>query len=187
MVNEELRREIDRLFIKGFEESLMPGIDVSELFVKERSKVPDDAGNEFFVLTVSSQLFRMFVLIHFSKNEQSESFVANALNVSASSLSDDSFYDFLGEVGNAFCGYLKRELNKTIPHLGMSTPNRLSKECLPYMKSLKTDYEQHAVAEFCAESLFYASAFLSADQELNYSVQASAVEDDSDSGELEFF
>lgn len=187
MVNDDLRREIDRLFLKGFEDSLTPGIDAGELYIKERGRHTDDTGEEFFLLTVSSQLFRMFVLIHFSKDSRSEEFVANALNVNPANLTDDSYYDFLGEVGNAFCGYLKRELNKTIPHLGMSTPNRLSKECLPYMDSLKTDYEQHAVAEYQGEPLFYASAYLSADQELNYAVQASAVEEDTDSGELEFF
>lgn len=188
MVNEEFKREIGRLFIKGFGESLETGHDGSELLVKEQSKSSDDLGDEFFLLTVSSQLFRLFVVLHFKKDETCLNFTAQALNINPSSITDENFYDYVGEVGNAFCGYIKRHLNKTVPHLGMSTPNRLDKDCLPYLSSFNIDEDFHATAEYQGQSLFSASAYISSDSELNYIVQTSnEVEEDTDSGELEFF
>lgn len=187
MVKDDLKRELGRLFMQGFEDSLTPGIDATQLEVSERSSLADDK-DEFFLLTVSSQLFRQFILIHFSRDQITENFVSEAMSLGTNALTEDAFYDFLGEVGNAFCGYLKRELNKTVPHLGMSTPNRLSKECLPYMQAIKPDYTQHAVAEYQGQAVFYASTYLSADQDLPYQVNTqSSQEEETDSGELEFF
>lgn len=188
MVKDEFKREIGQLFIKGLKESLEPGIDTSELLVKEHSTLSEHNADEFFLLTVSSQLFRLFVVLHFTKDQHAESFVAKALNLASSAVNDDNFYDYLGEVGNAFCGSIKRNLNKTVPHLGMSTPNRLSKDCLPYLSAFKIDEEYHASAEYQGQMLFQASAYLSADNELNYEVRSqSTQEEEPDSGELEFF
>ena len=70
----------------------------------------------------------------------------------------------------------------------MSTPNRLSRDCLKYFDALKIDFENHSVAHYDDEPLFYASVYLSADDEINYTINsASASEDEVDSGELEFF
>ena len=191
MLNDDLKREIDKLFFTGFQESLSAGADPGELSFKDVGRNDDIDAEQFYLLTISSQLFRLFVIIHFNDNEVSKNFAANALGVNSSSLTTESFYDYLGEVGNTFCGYLKRELNKTVPHLGMSTPNRLSVDCYPYIADIKSDYEQHAVAEYQGQPLFRASTFLSADQELNYTVQAQTFnhtyEEESDSGELELF
>ena len=188
MVNEEFKREVNNLFNKGLKEALEPGIEADDLFIKEHQRLETEHGEEFFLLTVSSQLFRLFVILHFTRNEVSEGFVAKALNVGSNAITEENFYDYLGEVGNAFCGSIKRNLNKTVPHLGMSTPNRLGKDCLPYLSTFKIDDEMHAIAEFQGQTLFHASAYLSADEELHYQVQAQAVEEDEpDSGELELF
>ena len=56
------------------------------------------------------------------------------------------------------------------------------------MESLNTDFEAHAVAEYDDNPLFYASIYLSADEELNYDVKNSQSNDNNvDSGDLEFF
>ncbi|SDT90510.1 hypothetical protein [Halopseudomonas salegens] len=39
--------------------------------------------------------------------------------------------DHLLEMGNTFCGSLKRQLGQHLPNLGMSTPHALSVKCLP--------------------------------------------------------
>lgn len=188
MINEDFKREIHQLFTQGFRESLEPGIDAESLLIKEQQRLETEHGKEFFLLTVSSQLFRIFLVLHFTKDTLSESFVAQALNIGGNAITDENYYDYLGEVGNAFCGSIKRNLNRTVPHLGMSTPNRLTKDCLPYLSSFKIDDEVHAVAEYQGQTLFYASAYLSADDELNYEVKSQVVdEDEPDSGELEFF
>lgn len=187
MVNEELKREIKREFLKGLDDALTPGTEPGSWNIKERPSIDDIEEEEFFVLTVSSQLFRIFVLLHFTKNETTEQYAADVLKTGSSGIDDEKYYDYLGEVGNAFCGALKRELTKTVPSLGMSTPNRLGHACMKYINALDIDYECHAVTEYQGTPLFYASVYVCADEELNYEVNANSSEDEVDSGELEFF
>ncbi len=188
MVNEDFKRELKQLFSKGLEDSLTPGTDASRWSFKDRNNSEDIQEEEFFVLTVSSQLFRVFVLLHFTRSPNTEAFVSEVLKTGNNALDTDKFYDYLGEVGNAFCGAIKRDLNRIVPSLGMSTPNRLGKDCLKYMTSLKVDYEAHSLASYDDNPLFYASIYLSADEELHYDVNSvQASDDDVDSGELEFF
>lgn len=187
LVNDEFKNEIKRTFKVSFEESITAGSDPSRWFIKERSNLDSLNEDEFYVLTMSSQLFRIFVLFHFTKKQETESLVANVLKINLSNLDDDKFYDYLGEVGNAFLGAIKRDIGKAVPSLGMSTPNRLNKDCLKYMKSLNTNFESHAVAEFDDQALFYASVYLVADEELNIPIDRSSTEQETDSGELEMF
>ena len=186
LVNEEFKNEIKRTFKASYEDSLCAGSDSSSWKIKEKSSLDDIDESEFYVLTMSSQLFRIFILLHFTKQESTEQFVSNILKISQSNLDDDKFYDYLGEVGNAFLGAVKRDLGRAVPSLGMSTPNRLNKDCLKYMKSLNTDFEAHAVAEYQEQPLFYASVYLVADDELNIEITRNQIEE-VDSGELEMF
>jgi hypothetical protein len=187
LVNEEFKQEIRRSFKSCYEESFTSGSDPSRWSIKEKQQLNDIDESEFFVLTMSSQLFRVFVLLHFTKSAQSEAFVADVLKINSNSVDDEKFYDYLGEVGNAFCGSIKRDVSKIVPSLGMSTPNRLNKDCLKYIDQLHTDFNFHAVAEYDDSPLFYASIYLSADEELNFNVNTNQSSDDIDSGELEFF
>lgn len=188
LVNEEFKQEIKRSFKSCYEESFVAGSDPARWAIKEKQALVDLKESEFFVLTMSSQLFRIFILIHFTKSSQTEAFVADVLKINNNNVDDDKFYDYLGEVGNAFCGSVKRDIGKIVPSLGMSTPNRLNKDCLKYIDLLHTDCEYHAVAEYDDNPLFYASIYLSADEELNFNVNVSQPNDDDvDSGELELF
>lgn len=188
LVNEEFKQELKRSFKSCYEESLTAGSETSRWTIKEKTQLTDLNEAEFFVLTMSSQLFRVFILMHFTKSPKTEAFVADVLKINANSVDDDKFYDYLGEVGNAFCGSVKRDVGKIVPSLGMSTPNRLNKDCLKYIDQLHTDFGFHAVAEYDDSPLLYASMYISADEELNFKVNTNqAIDDDVDSGELEFF
>ncbi|MFT5716727.1 MAG: hypothetical protein ACI9T7_000905 [Oleiphilaceae bacterium] len=189
LVNEEFKQEIRRSFKSCYEESLTTGSDPSRWSIKEKNQINEIKESEFFVLTMSSQLFRVFILMHFTKSPKTEAFVAEILKINSNNVDDEKFYDYLGEVGNTFCGSIKRDVGKIVPSLGMSTPNRLSKDCLKYIDQLHTDFEFHAVAEYDDSPLFYASIYFSADEELNYNVNANQSNNDNDvdSGELEFF
>ena len=186
-VNEEFKNEVKRTFKQSFEESLIPGTDASRWLFKDKSNLDDINEEEFYVLTMSSQLFRIFVLFHFTKKEETERLLADILKVNVSNLDDDKFYDYLGEVGNAFLGSIKRDIGKAVPSLGMSTPNRLNKDCLKYMKSLNVNYESHSVAEYDDQALFYSSVYLVADEDLDIPVNRTLIEEEVDSGELEMF
>lgn len=187
LVNEEFKNEIKRTFRISFEESLIPGTDSSLWQFKEKSNLNQLNAQEFYVLTMSSQLFRIVVLFHFTRRAESEAFVGDVLKVNANNMNEDKFYDYLGEVGNAFLGSIKRDIGKLVPSLGMSTPNRLNKDCLKYMTTLNTNFESHAIAEFNGQELFYSSIYLVADQDLDIEVNKTQLEDETDSGELEMF
>lgn len=187
LVNDEFKNEIKRTFKASFEDSITAGSDASRWYIKERTNLDNLEEDEFYVLTMSSQLFRVIVLFHFTRKEETESLVSDILKINLSNLDDDKFYDYLGEVGNAFLGSMKRDIGKSVPSLGMSTPNRLNKDCLKYMQSLNTNFESHAVAEYDDQPLFQASVYLVADEELNIHVDRHSAEEETDSGELEMF
>lgn len=186
MVNEDFKRELRRLLIDGLEEG--QAASAMTWTSRETPNERAEASDELFMLTISSQLFRVIILMHFSRNELFERAVMEALKINNNVLEADKFYDFVGEVGNAVCGAVKRELGRTVPSLGMSTPNRLSQECMKYIRSLKIDFQTHAEVLRDGERLFAASLYLCADHDLDYRVSVSAPrEDDVASGELEFF
>ena len=187
LVNDEFKNEVKRTFKASFEDSIAVGSDPSRWSIKERSTLDSMNEAEFYVLTMSSQLFRIFVLFHFSKKAETESYVSEVLKINSTNLDDDKFYDYLGEVGNAFLGAIKRDIGRAVPSLGMSTPNRLDKECLKYMTSLNTNFESHAIAELDDQPFFYASVYLVADEDLNIPIERVSAEDTMDSGELEMF
>lgn len=187
--NDEFKREIRRLLEAGFKESFMSGPHGSQWQIADTSS--DDATrlNEFFVLTISSQLFRVFLLLHFSVTPKLEALVSEHLKTGSSGTLDPAkLYDYLGELGNSICGAMKRELAHTVPSLGMSTPNRLNKDCMRYIQSLDISTETHMRAEHDGDLMFCASVYLVADDELNYHVKAhSSGTDAVDFGELELF
>lgn len=187
LVNDEFKNEIKKTFHSSFADSLAAGSDESRWQFKEKSTLEQLDTKEFYVLTMSSQLFRIFIFLHFSKNDDTEKFVSSVLNLGSGKLDDDKFYDYLGEVGNAFLGSIKRDIGKYVPSLGMSTPNRLGIDCLKYMKNLDSNFESHATSAFDDKILFYSSVYLVADEELDIKIDHSAFEDEVDNGELELF
>jgi len=187
LVNDEFKSELKHIFKSGYEEILLSGTDADRWMIKDKSSLKNVDEAEFYVLTMSSQLFRIIVLLHFSISENTRAFVSEVLNIPANNVDNDKFYDYLGEIGNSFLGSIKRDVGRFVPSLGMSTPNRLNKGCLKYLDILDSDFEAHAVAEFDDNELFYSSVYLIADEELNISTVRTNIEDETDSGDLEMF
>ena len=187
LVNDEFKNEIKRIFNSSFEDAFVSGSDNTDWLFKEKTSLDKLNTQEFYILTMSSQVFRIFIFLHFTKNADTEKYVSNALNLTSGKLDDDKFYDYLGEVGNAFLGSIKRDIGKYVPSLGMSTPNKLSIDCLKYMKNLKSNFETHSSASLNDKALFHASVYLVADEELKIHIDRFAHEEEVDSGELELF
>ena len=116
---------------------------------------------EFTMLTISSYDFRIFVLLHSSCSPASMRYAANALSMPLEQLTTARYYDFLGELGNRFCGAFKRDLGYCFPHMGMSTPNRMRSESLKHLKNLSFAYDIHVSAQASEEAAFSASLFVS--------------------------
>lgn len=124
-------------------------------------KSDDIAAKEFTMLTISSYDFRMFVMLHSTCSAPSMRYAADALKMPQDQLTTARYYDFLGELGNRFCGAFKRDLGYCFPHMGMSTPNRLRSESLKHIKTMSFAYETHVNASANDEAGFYASLYVS--------------------------
>ncbi len=185
-----ISNEFDRLVRDGFNSCLSTAMQErfaqTPLTVKDTSKAIKDFGKEHaIVLTISSHLFRILVCIHFTLDDKLKQMVSAGLNEKSINLEKSKIYDYLCEVGNVFCGAMKRELQKAVPSLGMSTPNILSKESLKYVDTLKIDIEGKSVVTNGSTPLFYGSYYMSAYGDLDY--KSSLVDESVDSGELELF
>lgn len=187
LVNDEFKNEIKRIFNSSFEDAFLADSDSTQWHFKEKNTLEKLDTEEFYILTMSSQLFRIFIFLHFSKNADTEKYVSNALKLTSGKLDDDKFYDYLGELGNAFLGSIKRDIGKYVPSLGMSTPNKLGIDCLKYMNNLASDFETHSSASLNDKALFHASVYLVADEELNVHIDRQSLDEEVDSGELELF
>lgn len=119
------------------------------------------AAPEFTMLTISSYDFRLFVLLHSSCDEPTMRYAADALQMPLEQLTTARYYDFLGELGNRFCGTFKRDLGNCYRHMGMSTPNRLRSGSLKHLKSLSFAHDIHVSARTSEEPIFYASVYVS--------------------------
>lgn len=116
---------------------------------------------EFTLLTISSYDFRIFILLHSSCNGDALRYASDALHISQDQLTTTRFYDFVGELGNRFCGAFKRDLGYCFPHLGMSTPNRMNNASLKHLKSLSFANDIHVCAKAADGATFYASLLVS--------------------------
>ncbi|PIP79332.1 MAG: hypothetical protein COW84_09765 [Gammaproteobacteria bacterium CG22_combo_CG10-13_8_21_14_all_40_8] len=155
----------------------------------EFSSISNDANaikdEEAIFLTISSHLFRIFISIHFSIDEQCKLFISKSLKDNKGELTLDTINDYLCELGNSVCGGLKRELGKSIPALGMSTPNILEKGCFAYMSSLQIEDEKTILVKYNSTPLFTANYYFSKHGDLDFEVEV--LHEDSGGGELEFF
>ena len=143
---------------------------------------------QFIMLTVSSYDFRMVVLLHFSRNEASLKYVSETLQLTPETMEQSRFDDYLSEVGNNFCGAYKRELGNYFPYLGMSTPNLLLSDSLPYIKTWPMDYETHLRAHDDDQVEFFGSLYIASSGDLDFIPQepSSRVEE-VETGALEMF
>jgi hypothetical protein len=104
------------------------------------------ADREVFMFTIAAHTFRAIALLHFRMSDAISEWVARALHLPRDQVSRDKAYDYLGEVGNNYCGEIKREVHKAYPYLGMSTPNRLRSESLNCLAEHRFAFQAHAMA-----------------------------------------
>ena len=150
---------LEKLFLRHLEEALHTEAH-AQWTIENLDSHKEIRANEFIILTVSSYDLRSFVLLHFSKTPESMTYVSRAMDTPLANLTEDTFYDYLGEVGNQFCGAFKRELGKVLPHLGMSTPNRLAHESLCHLQSLPSGHDVHVKVSTPDDVVVYASLYV---------------------------
>jgi hypothetical protein len=187
LIPEQAQAGLENLFLRHLGEALKTNAH-TEWELESLDSVQEIKAHEFIILTISSYDLRTFVLLHFSKNASSTRYVSSALETAPHNLTEAAFYDFLGEVGNKFCGAFKRELGKVLPHLGMSTPNRLPHESLIHLQNLCCGYDTHVKVSTPDEIVVYASLYVSAYGQQEFRLDEIPLEvEQVETGELEMF
>lgn len=85
-----------------------------------------------FVITISSFAFRLLALFQVGTDPESQQYYQNGNQITL----EESF----SEVTNMCCGALSRELASHFTHLAMSTPFRLSGQCLAFLDELRPNH-----------------------------------------------
>ena len=118
------RPQLDASTLEQLEGMLCRSLDDSTTSLQRARPIdPDNWGKQpldahkLVLLSLSSYHFHSLVVL-----------VADPSQATCS-ITDDQ----LLEMGNTFCGSLKRQLGQHLPSLGMSTPHALSIHCLPVL------------------------------------------------------
>jgi hypothetical protein len=137
------------------------------------------------VLTVSSYLFRLIVMLHFSPDPGTRDHVARVNKIAPEEMSDQSFHDAIAECGNICCGILNRDLGGIFPHIGMSTPNIIDTRCAAYLDMLNCGHVQHFKVDIEQAPMFRVSLCVCDYADLDFVVDVNDA--GAETGELELF
>lgn len=137
------------------------------------------------LLTVSSYVFRVMTMVYFTLNKETKAHFAAINRVDPESMSDSDYLDVICECGNIFCGALNRELAQHFPHLGMSTPNVLDRECVDYLSELDAGYIRHFKLVINDSFTMHASLCVCEFADIDFTVDMTKTEESN--GELELF
>lgn len=146
MISPSAEQAFSSIFSRSVEEAVYHAKSPHQWEIKFLSNLENIKAKEFILLTMCSYGFRLFTTLHFTYNRKTIQYIASILNMDSEEMNRTKFYDCLGEYGNIFCGSLKRELGKSFPHLGMSTPDLLEERSFRYFENLKYEYELHSIA-----------------------------------------
>jgi len=184
MISTNARNGFDHLFIQSFKGAVVAQPeDACEVnLTPDLSAVKD---TKCVVLTVSSYLFRLMVLIYFTPDTSTKAHFSRANKISAADMSDAALIDAVSEFANMCCGALSRDLSRVFPHIGMSTPNIIDKECSSSLDRLNCGHIRHFKLDINKDTHFYASCCVSEYADLDFVVDTTPV--NVSSGELELF
>lgn len=184
MISTNARNGFDHLLVQSLKGAVVaPPEELVEVsLAADLSGVKD---TKCVVITVSSYLFRLMVLIYFTPDSSAKLHFARANRIAACDMSDAALIDAVSEFANMCCGALSRDLSRTFPHIGMSTPNIIDKECSSSLGRLDCGHIQHFKLVVGRDKHFFVSLCVSEYADLDFVVDTTPVE--VSNGELELF
>jgi hypothetical protein len=154
MISTRATNSFDQMLMLGIKASM--GDAASADCVVEVLADPEEIQEtQVVMLTVASYVFRLLVMVYFSPDESTKAHFAGVTHVDPSDMTEQAFLDAIQERGNICCGTLNRELVRVFPHVGMSTPNIIERECVNYLRTLPGGHLQHFRAANGAGQNFY--------------------------------
>ena len=184
MISPSACNGFDYLLKMGLKGALAPNEEDTFDF----AEVPDISvakEKKIVILTTASYLFRVIAMIYFTPDTPTRQFLALMNNLPPSGMTDNVFYDVMAERGNIFCGILNRDLAKYFPHMGMSTPNFMERQCASYIARLNGGHVRHVKVTINSDWSFYASLCVCEHADLDFVVDM--LEEEASTGELEMF
>ncbi|MBO9535521.1 hypothetical protein [Herbaspirillum sp.] len=183
LISQAARDGFDTLLRQALRTSLVPDGAAAEMTaIDDVSAIRE---KKIVVLTVSSYLFRLMVMFYFTPDAATKAHFARLNRVDPEDMSEQAFMDAIAECGNLCCGILNRDLGRFYPHLGMSTPNVIDKNCAAYLQTLNVGHLRHLAVDMPEAPRFHVTLCVSAYAEMDFSV--SEEEADAGTGELELF
>jgi hypothetical protein len=142
MISSQAQQAFQQMVDRAVQSSplVVPGVLCTVAPEPELSRL---GAQQVVVLTVSSYVFRLTLLIHFSPDEKTYAHFAAVNQLALAEMEEQSFIDAISECGNICCGNLNRDLARVFPHVGMSTPNIIDSRCVAYLDKLGEGYLQH--------------------------------------------
>jgi hypothetical protein len=183
MISSSAKEGFNLLLTQALKESLVPDGSHCEI-----TPLDDDSAiceSKMAVLTVSSYLFRVIVMLHFTPDAATFEHFAKLNHSSLEEMSAQEIMDTIAERGNLCCGILNRELIAYFPHIGMSTPNVIDRHCAAYLSMLNCGHIQHFAIDIDQGPPLHASLCISDYADIDFSVSADAM--GASTGELELF
>lgn len=139
------------------------------------------------VLTITSYAARIVVAMYFKFDEATRAHFERLNRAEAGSFDEQRLIDALNECGNICAGALNRSLGEVFPHIGMSTPNLLSREAMAYVEALGPCHSRHFELKGLDQP-YFASLFVRSYAPLDFHIELpSEDEAAADTGELEMF
>lgn len=182
-ISTSAREGFDALLQQSLRASLVPADSSAEIVVI--ADVADIDARKMVVLTISSYLFRLMVMFHFTPDTPTREHFARLGRTTVAEMGEQGFIDAIAECGNLCCGIFNRELGRFFPHLGMSTPNLIDRQCAAYLQRLNCAHVRHLAIDMPEVPRLYVSLCVSAYDTLDFAV--SAQEQVDTTGELELF
>nr|WP_295774461.1 hypothetical protein [Rhodoferax sp.] len=184
MISNRARNSFDQMLMLGIKAS-MGGASPETCQIEVLANPKEIRETTVVMLTVASFLFRLSVMIYFSSDDATKAHFARLNNIDPTEMSDQAYLDAIRECGNICCGTLNRELSRVCPHVAMSTPNVIQRECVDHLDSLNGGHLQYFRATVDAGQQFHASVCVRdyADIDFDWTM----IEETTAAGEMEFF
>ena len=183
MISSNAQHTINKMVERAIQASPMVAGDGTRT-VEVGTALERVTSDQVVVLTVLSYAFRLTFLVHFSDDEATRAHFATPNRVADGTWDEQAFVDAIRECGNISCGNLNRDLVRFFPHVGMSTPNIISRRCAEHLDKLEPDYTQHFGLLDSAGPAFAVTVCVKAFTELDFSGDFEEAEA---TGELEMF
>jgi hypothetical protein len=180
---------IQKMLSYSMEQSFASILQKINLQPAEKAIDLDLARNLAHILfTISGLKFKALVLLHHPTGINALHYLNILTNDDRNTKTEKDIAPYYTEIGNQFCGEVKRQFYKQFEHLGMSTPSILSPATtIAHIASETLDVECHRFYTDKEQIVVGCSMYIFSDQTIEFEFDQSSGNETISSGELEFF